>query len=476
MSFQTLSGHICCLFVTPAVVAHAGSPPPPDPFDYDAFDIAWIIQPGTRSNDECAAMVVDDRGDSYLTGWTSGSFVTHQPLRDVFLLKHDAAGNRLWTVQVGSDGNDWGDAIALSRAGDVYVAGWTSGDLAGQHAGSSADAFLLKFNPQGVTIWSNQLGTEGVDAFSSVCVDAAGDIYAVGNSDGELGGSGIGRHDIVVFKFDPDGNVLWSKQFGSRFDDIGTAVALDHAGSIFVAGSTNGDLSGFPVGGVDIFLSKLDPNGDVAWIRQYGSIGDDEAYDLAIDQAGDAYICGWGNPFGPNGGNRDGFLAKIDGAGNTVWSSQLSTPDRDGISGLALGDDGMVYFTGSSGPQGAGNVIVGSMTETGESVFLQDFGTPEYDEGVDLGFDDLGYLYVGGVTNGDLHSTNAGMTDLFLARLEQTTCYADCDGSLALDVFDFLCFQDAFVAGDPFADCDGNTTLDVFDFLCFQDAFTIGCP
>jgi hypothetical protein len=56
------------------------------------------------------------------------------------------------------------------------------------------------------------------------------------------------------------------------------------------------------------------------------------------------------------------------------------------------------------------------------------------------------------------------------------SCYADCDGNGSLDVFDFLCFQDAFVGGDPYADCDGNSTFDVFDFLCFQDAFVVGCP
>jgi hypothetical protein len=55
-------------------------------------------------------------------------------------------------------------------------------------------------------------------------------------------------------------------------------------------------------------------------------------------------------------------------------------------------------------------------------------------------------------------------------------CYADCDGNSVLDVFDFLCFQDAFVGMDPYADCDGNTTFDVFDFLCFQDEFVMGCP
>jgi hypothetical protein len=55
-------------------------------------------------------------------------------------------------------------------------------------------------------------------------------------------------------------------------------------------------------------------------------------------------------------------------------------------------------------------------------------------------------------------------------------CYADCDGSGALDFFDFLCFQNLFAAGDPQADCDSSGGLDFFDFLCFQNAFAAGCP
>jgi len=57
-------------------------------------------------------------------------------------------------------------------------------------------------------------------------------------------------------------------------------------------------------------------------------------------------------------------------------------------------------------------------------------------------------------------------------------CYPDCStgtGAGVLDIFDFICFQDAFVSGDPYADCTGEGTLDIFDFVCFQDAFTLGC-
>ena len=60
--------------------------------------------------------------------------------------------------------------------------------------------------------------------------------------------------------------------------------------------------------------------------------------------------------------------------------------------------------------------------------------------------------------------------------VETGSCYADCDGTGALDIFDFICFQDAFVQMDPYANCDGNGSFDIFDFICFQDAFVTGCP
>ncbi len=83
--------------------------------------------------------------------------------------------------------------------------------------------------------------------------------------------------------------------------------------------------------------------------------------------------------------------------------------------------------------------------------------------------------YLGAVEAGDL------LVDNITALGE--ACYADCDpstGAGVLDIFDFLCFQNAFVAGDPYAcDCDTTTgpgVCDIFDFLCFQDAFVAGCP
>ena len=61
--------------------------------------------------------------------------------------------------------------------------------------------------------------------------------------------------------------------------------------------------------------------------------------------------------------------------------------------------------------------------------------------------------------------------------LEGDSCYPDCDGNGILDIFDFLCFQESFVTGQPYAcDCDPDPVCNIFDFLCFQNAFVVGCP
>ncbi len=55
-------------------------------------------------------------------------------------------------------------------------------------------------------------------------------------------------------------------------------------------------------------------------------------------------------------------------------------------------------------------------------------------------------------------------------------CYPDCNQSLSLSVADFICYQTAFIAGNPYADCNADTALTIGDFICFQSSFVTGCP
>ena len=111
-----------------------------------------------------------------------------------------------------------------------------------------------------------------------------------------------------------------------------------------------------------------------------------------------------------------------------------------------------------------------------EQLWITQFGTGTSDQAYALAPDGAGGVMVAGWTRGSLGGPNAGRADVFLARFAES-CYADCDQSGVLDIFDFLCFQNSFVNGEPYAcDCDPNPACDIFDFLCFQNAFVAGCP
>ena len=111
-----------------------------------------------------------------------------------------------------------------------------------------------------------------------------------------------------------------------------------------------------------------------------------------------------------------------------------------------------------------------------EQLWIRQFGTTGPDGAYALTPDGAGGVMVAGWTRGSLGGPNAGRADVFLARFAES-CYADCDQSGVLDIFDFLCFQNSFVNGEPYAcDCDPNPACDIFDFLCFQNAFVAGCP
>jgi len=89
---------------------------------------------------------------------------------------------------------------------------------------------------------------------------------------------------------------------------------------------------------------------------------------------------------------------------------------------------------------------------------------------------DFESLAVGPLTGQDGYYLPPATTSVdFTVEAYAGQCYPDCTGEGTLDIFDFICFQDAFVQGDPYADCTGEGTYDIFDFICFQDAFVVGC-
>jgi uncharacterized repeat protein (TIGR01451 family) len=162
----------------------------------------------------------------------------------------------VWTRQFGSAGRDLAWMVGVDAGGNVYTSGSTNGSLAGPNLGSY-DAFVRKYDPSGVELWTRQFGTFDDDEVDRVAVDRAGRVYVTGRTRANLSGTNLGPPDVFVRKYDANGTELWTRQFGTSVQDIAMGVAGNGQGDVYVSGRTEGSLFGASNGSFDAFLMKL---------------------------------------------------------------------------------------------------------------------------------------------------------------------------------------------------------------------------
>ena len=194
--------------------------------------------------------------------------------------------------------------------------------------------------------WISQFGTTDQDHGRDVAVDTAGNAYVVGDTMGSLNGLSAGASDGFLARFDESGTLLWTRQIGTSASDYATAVAVDGAGNAYICGDTYGNLGGPLVAANDVFLAKYDASGAVLWTTQFGTYDYDWGRNLVVDEAGDIYVTGHtgGGWHGPNYVRNDAFLIKLDPSGKRIWKNNLGTQEDEWCSGLALDNGGNVYI------------------------------------------------------------------------------------------------------------------------------------
>ena len=292
---------------------------------------------------------------------------------------------------MGTTGNDVGRGIALDSSTNIYITGSTFGDLDGNTGAGLLDIFLTKFDSSGNKLFTRQFGTPFDDVGYGIAVDSSGNVYITGSTFGDLdGNTSAGLLDVFLAKFDSSGNPLFIQQFGTTGNDIGYAVAVDSAGNVYVTGSTAGTLGASAFGLLDVFLAKFDSSGNPLFIQQFGTTGNDIGYAVAVDSAGNVYVTGsTAGTLGASAfGLLDVFLAKFDSSGNPLFIQQFGTTGNDIGYGVAVDSAGNVYVTGSTaGTLGAS--AFGSL-----DVFLTKFessGNPLFIQQFGTPFNDVGY-------------------------------------------------------------------------------------
>ena len=396
----------------------------------------WTHLLGTDQPDYGTGVTVDTNGNIYITGHTTGRLddQSNAGYDDAFVAKYDPAGNRQWARLLGTEGIDLAQGVAADGSGNVYITGYTSSDLDEQPYVGGFDAFVAKYDPDGNKLWTRIFGTVGNDEALGVASDHDGNVYIAGytsgNLDGEINAGGI---DAFVVMYDPDGNKLWTRIVGSAYDDIATSVAVDRTGNIVVAGHTFGNLDGQTnTGFADAFLLKYDHTGSKLWTRLLGSSGYDYAREVAIDAEGSIAVTGStaGNLAGQiNAGDTDAFVAKYDPAGNTLWTQLLGTDGMDESWGIALDSTGSIYIAGSTtgNPDGQTNTggldaFAAKYDPTGNKQWTRLLGTPGADEAWGIAVDRQTNICITGYTGGNLDGqSNAGANDAFVSKLIATT-------------------------------------------------------
>jgi hypothetical protein len=284
----------------------------------------WAVRAGGSDDDGSNSLSLDAQSNVYITGEYQGGkaqfgsiAVTSASSRygnSLFVAKLSSAGIWLQASSAGGPGDTYtsGVALAVNKAGEVHVTGLFSGTVT---FGTTSlvcrgdyGAFVAKLDTNGTWQWAVVAGGSIYDFGRAIALDAQGNVYVAGLFQGDTAAFGatiltnVGADrssDLFVAKLDGNGNWLWAVGGGSTYGDRANGIAIDSTGNVYVTGGVGGFTASFgtvtlskSTPGADLFVAKLTANGTWQWATQGGGDGDDFGHDLAFDGAGNLMLLG----------------------------------------------------------------------------------------------------------------------------------------------------------------------------------------
>lgn len=298
---------------------------------------------------------------------------------------------------------------------------------------------------EGDLAWAWGFGQNLDDVGENIFVDSAGNVYMTGYFQGTVDFDpsaevknlvSAGNNDIFVTKMNSNGNLVWARSFGSTFDDVGMGIYVDSAGNIYTTGYFQGTVDFDPgvggtpnmvsTGSTEIFISKLDSNGNYVGAWAMGGTADDYGFGIFVDSFGNIYTTGYFRDtvdFDPgleitpltSEGNEDIFISKLNSNGSFAWARSLGGGTADVGLGISLYSSGNIYITGyfqntvvfNPGSVATGLTSVGSfdifvlkLDSSGTLVWAKHMGGVSDDRGQAVSVDTSGNVYTTGWFNG----------------------------------------------------------------------------
>jgi hypothetical protein len=403
----------------------------------------WPRVAGGSGTDAAGGVSTDASGNVFTAGTFKGTNNNYFGVTQVsgagaeaFLSKHNSQGVLQWVKTAGGSGDDAASMVTVDNSGNAYIVGSFRSIASFSEAQQvtslgTDDAFIAKYNTNGVLQWVRTMGGTGQDVAYWAKTDANGDIVVTGYFQGTLSFSNstqtltsAGNSDIWIAKYSgSNGNLLWAVSAGGNSYDYGHSITVGQNNSVIVAGefkttasfgttqlSTNTNES-------RAFVAKLNSSG--AWQWAIGIGNKSKALGITADQNDNYYAVGGfadtatinGVPFNAVGLS-DAFISRINSNGNLQWINKMGGISEDGASGVSIASDGLIYTTGTFAntcsfnttttltSAGAQDIYTAAFTNNGLLASARRFGGSLEDRSRAIHAADASNIYLCGVFTG----------------------------------------------------------------------------
>jgi len=271
----------------------------------------------------------------------------------------------------GSNPDYMRSAVALDDGGFLAVGDSSSnnGDMS-NHKGAG-DLILFRFDSDGNKKWVKNYGGSGTEYAGSVVLTPSNEYIVIGYSNSSNGDFSFNRgdYDAYIGKFDSLGNKIWMKKFGGTKRDEFSSISVLSDGSYIVTGLSQSPDGDFPnsKGNYDSFIVKLDSNGTILWKKNVGGSGSDFLYSNIVLQDGSIYVAGYSDStdgdINATKGNYDGVIMKYDSFGNRIWTKTYGGSGNDSIGKFIVNGEGDFIAFGSTLSTNGDFPVVSSLTD-----------------------------------------------------------------------------------------------------------------
>ncbi|MEE8484497.1 MAG: SBBP repeat-containing protein [Nitrospinota bacterium] len=258
-------------------------------------NLQWTVLVGTTASDVGSDIAVDSSGNVIIVGSTDGGLGggTNAGASDAFIAKYDSTGTNTWTKLLGSTGYDYAYAVATDSNDNIYVTGKTNSDLNDEVNSGDVDAFIAKYDSTGTLLWLKLLGTVGYEEGLDVTTDSDGNVYICGYTNGDLSGTNSGGTDAFMAKYTSSGTKKWTKLLGTSSAERATGIRVDSSDKIYLTGYTAGNLNDETNSGLtDAFVAQYDSTATLVSVTLLGTNNSEYSNAITLDISGNIYIVG----------------------------------------------------------------------------------------------------------------------------------------------------------------------------------------